>query len=46
MYACDYSQIMTKIASEVSTRNNMGSLIKIFNKNSNDLFIPDNIDER
>lgn len=46
IYACDYSRIMSKIASEVSTRNNMGSLIKILNINSNDLFIPDNIDER
>ncbi|XP_025198739.1 protein arginine N-methyltransferase 9-like [Melanaphis sacchari] len=46
IYACDYSKIMSKIASEVLTRNNLHNLIKIFNMNSNDLCIPDNIDER
>lgn len=46
IYACDYSQIMSKIASEVLVRNNMNCLIEIFNMNSKDLCIPDSIDKR
>lgn len=46
IYACDYSEIMSNIASEVLTQNSLHNLIKIFNMNSNDMCIPDNIDER
>ncbi|XP_025415631.1 protein arginine N-methyltransferase 9-like [Sipha flava] len=46
IYACDYSQTMIKIASEVLVRNKMNHLIKIFNMNSKDLCIPDSIEKR
>lgn len=37
---------MSKIALEVLTQNKMENVIKLFNMNSNDLNIPDHIDER
>ncbi|XP_050422220.1 protein arginine N-methyltransferase 9-like [Adelges cooleyi] len=46
IYSCDYSPIMSKIASEVMVLNKMENSIKLFNINSNQISIPEHIEER
>ncbi|XP_050541223.1 protein arginine N-methyltransferase 9-like isoform X2 [Daktulosphaira vitifoliae] len=46
IYSCDYSPTMLNIASEVMILNKKEKCIKLFNMNSNQLSIPEHIDER